>query len=911
MARAGSFILACLASLLSLHQPASAERLNLAFLPPDLPPSNVCNAEPEVREEGEIEDGEVEFTDLSGDALELEEMLRFLDRDIRDLTADGADEWTDYIEALITWKTEIDPDFTPADETLARVDLLIKGGKLSTVKERGLLTSLAARTDTLSNAQKVELARYLRVGVGIERDRTAADRLLVEAGFAGASNALFTILRLQVAGDPVDGWDVDIEETATLAFGGLIGQINRGLCGRAERMARAYIEGDILVPNMDLAYAWRVFAADMGGARAAWRVVEHHLNGTAPRTDHDALERYLKLAVENGFAVGAKEASELVDGGALSEREARALLRRMPSVAQSASRRSATQFLALQVNPLEAGISSESDLRRYLNKALEITGAPGVMYTRLAKEVLLRDGQWAGRQEAEDLLTAAVALGDPDAMVLLAEIKASTERTTTRLNEAEELLLEAVSGHAHVPAMNELDELYRCRMPQAPMLSEATFWANAYRATGAAPTSISATDVTRVDPTLAPEVVGSIQSLAVRGHAASTANLLQMLQSDPLVSDETLRYWASRVSSSDNALEDYVIQEFTIALDQQSSERAIALMRRAYLDIGPSISLDLAVALVEHAGRDPEVAQDVRGLLERAASRGEGAAMRLLQRLEKDDAAEAYEKYAGVIAARGDFLAIMMAAPFLDETDFHLYMARAIALMNCGTKDAAELADAYVLRGLNDEAAHWLRVGLALDGGHSLSKFGLSDVQREAFGTGLTAKLQGGRENDDALRRAYLELSDPRLRSFDVAGAAGALVSLLESPDPERRAWALGRFRAADPRIMEALLATLDINQVFETEAKAGNPEAQYDWAMYLRNTAELPEDLKASGEWLLASAQAGNAEAMAEYGFALGFGVGVERDTKLALIWLQKAQSLGSARARELAQMLRSMDPD
>ncbi len=891
---------------MAFAQPLFAERLSLSFLPPDLPPNNVCSAEAEVREEGELQDGDLEFSEEV--SLEDEERLRLLSRDIRELTTDGAAEWTDYIEALIDWKADLDPDFAGIAADFERIALWIKAGRLAELKQGGLLTKIAADPSILSNAQKVEIARYLRTGLGIDRDQAAADALLVEAGFAGSAGALLAIVRLEMAGDPVQGWDLPLKDTATLAFGGLIGQVNRGLCGRAERMAREYLDGDILKPNTNLAYAWRVFAADMGGPRAAWRVVEHHLNGTAPSEDHEALLGYLNLAVANGFELGAAEASQLVDSGAVTEAALRVLLRRAPTAATS-GRRSAAQYLELQVNPIGSGISTDSDLRRYLTEALLVPGAPAVMYTRMAREVLLRDGQWDGEAEAFDLLTRAVALGDPQAMVILARIQSRNVTEPAQLMAAENLLLDAVSRFDHPPAMKALDDVYRCRLPQAPMMFEANYWADAYRATGLAAVSISPSDAARLNTDLEPEVVAKIQSMAVLNHSGSKANLLQMLQSDPTVSETTLRYWASRVASSDNSLEDFVIQEFSLALDAGARTQAVSLFRRAYLEIGPAISLDLAVALVEHAGRDPVVAQEVRGLLERAAQRGEGAAIRLLQRLENMSASDAYVKYAAEIESRGDFLAMMLAAPFTSDAKFSEHMGRAVSMMNCGTKDAAELADAYATRGMNDEAIHWVRVGLAMAHGHLLSKLGLSDLQGDVFAQGLDASVIVGTDARNGLRRRYLEISHRATTAFDANSAADALIAMFEGEDDVLRAWAIVQYGAADWRVKEAVLKSFDVMQAIGQAANEGNSRAQFELAMLLRSDPNGLEDLVQSAVWLMGAAEAGHVEAMAEYGFALGLGLGVERDAKLALIWLAKAQSLGSTRAKDVAGMIRVMD--
>ena len=903
--------IACAACLLGLAQPVSAEKLALSFLPPDLPPSNVCNADPEVREEGELQDGDLEIVPPGDTVLDDVERIRFLVRDIRVLSEENAAEWATYIGALIDRRAEIDARFSEVDAAFVRAELLIKAGQLETLTASGLIAGIAAQSETLSNNQKVALARFMRRGIGVEADPEAADALLVEAGFAGSSGALLGILRRAMAGDPVDGWDLGPEETAILAFGGVVGQLNRGLCGRAERMAREYLGGDILEHNADLAYAWRVFAADMGGVQAAWRVVEHHLNGSAPQEDHATLVHYLNQAISGGVVVSPQDTAALVESGATTQEALRQMLGRRLAAEGRTGRRSAAHFFELQNNPIVDGIAPESDLSRYLEEVIAIPGAPGVMFTRLAREVLVRQGRWAGEASAIALLKEAVARGDAEANVLLAQMMSRYRGDTAQMNGAEQLLLDAVSRYGHAPAMRVLDHHYRCRVANAPRLSEAAFWSDQYRASGVATVSASAGDVAKMHATLEPDTVARIQSDAVRNHSASKANLLQMMQSDPLVSNEALRYWASRVASSDNALEDFIRQEYELAATPVARDRAIALFRRIYLDVGQSISLDLAVALVEHAGRDTEVAAEIRGLLERSALRGEGAAIRLLQRLTNADPQQVFDTYREVIERRGDFLAMMYAGPFVSDETFHDYIDRAVSVMNCSSKDVSEIADAYAARGLIDDAGRWLQVGLALEGGHVLSKLGLTDSQSEAFEEGLLPLVQVENEGAKAIQRAFLGLSDPYDRGFDPEEAGRLLVTLLDGRDAAARAWAFTQFARVDERVQAAVQASFDLAAAYEKAAGEGDAVAQYEFGMYLRHEAETPEDLTASAEWLLEAAKAGKAEAMAEYGFALGFGLGVEKDLKLALIWLQKAQGLGNARARDLAHMLRATDID
>ena len=441
---------------------------------------------------------------------------------------------------------------------------------------------------------------------------------------------------------------------------------------------------------------------------------------------------------------------------------------------------------------------------RYLREVAARPDAPSLILIRLAKEILLRQGRWAGEVEAIEVLERAVRLDDPEAMAMLAEMLLGQVEDVARTNRAQELLIDAVSRHGYGVAMNALADVYRCRLPKSPMLEEAEFWAASYRAADLATVTVSPTDLVKIDASKEPEAITKLQSLALLGHGGSTADMLQLLQSDPLATDLALRAWAGRVSGNDQALEEYAKQEFELALTSDEGDNAIELFRRVYLDTGATSALDLAIVLVKHSGRDPGVAEEIRKLLNIAGQRGEGAAIRLLQRLTEKDGVEIYRDFASAIDARGDFLALMFAAPYVDDETFDKYMSRAVAVMNCNSKDVAELADANTIRNRPDAAHHWMLVGLAMEGGHTLSKLGLSDWQMADYDRGEPASIDQAEaralaENDsDALRRQYLLTADASAPTFDAEAAAEQLAALIGGDDIPAMNWGFARYRQAD-----------------------------------------------------------------------------------------------------------------
>ncbi len=63
--------------------------------------------------------------------------LRFIQRDIRNLQAEDADRWFDFIDTLIGCCAQLDPDFAGTNETLARIALYVDAGRLEEVRAAG------------------------------------------------------------------------------------------------------------------------------------------------------------------------------------------------------------------------------------------------------------------------------------------------------------------------------------------------------------------------------------------------------------------------------------------------------------------------------------------------------------------------------------------------------------------------------------------------------------------------------------------------------------------------------------------------------------------------------------------------------------------------------------------------------
>ncbi len=893
---------------------AVANPLALDFMPPPIALEEVCMAPA----------GTESLTDLGdtapGTALTDPLRIRFLISDTRRAMRDDADGYFDFIGRLIERRGELDPGFDEIEQIFARIALHERAERFGELRDAGLVQQLHQQADGLNNHQLVRLAQYIRDGIGIDRDRALAQALILEAAYGGHALALLDIARLQIRGELVEEWDAPLDLTVTMAFGGMLGQLDGGICGRAERIAQEYLKGEIVARNPGVALAWRRFAADLGGAEAAWRVVEYHLNAAAPQKDNDELRRYLERAVELGLSFDRATAARIAASGAISPADVERMLGFNHSEDGLDATTSLIPHLELDVNVDGVEPDPDGPREQYLREISEWPEAPGQVFTERARLVMEGHGRWAGEDEARGLLEEAVRRGDPEGMQRLARMLVRYRDDPQMLALAETLLLETVSRHGMASSMERLDALYRCQAPNAPRLGEANVWSANYAATGHATMSVGANDLLALSPFTAPEAIARIQTQGWRNRSQMLAAMGVRLQADPRATQAALQLWADRMDSSPQALEAFAEYEFAAATTPALREQAVEFFRRVHLNNGVTTALDLAVALIEHNGRDPATVAEVHDLLTMAGNRGEGAAIRLMSRLRAEgllahehaaSASTVYAEFAQVIEERGDFLALIFAIPFVAPGKVNDYIDRAVSLMNCSTKDVQEVGDAYAYRGDAMMAFRWQQIGLQIRGGNVLSKLRLTDDQMAGFDTGAapSPRQMALRALDDgdrsALQRLYRLASDPGLPSYDPGAAAAYFKAALSGAAPQELSWLLRNYRRAPDAVREAVSAEVDFVASYRRAAQAGDPEARYEYAMLLRAEGDDPRTLSESVEWLEAAAMDGHHPAMRELAIALGLGLGVEQDIAGALEWLARADDAGLPGSASLAELI------
>jgi len=894
-------------ALAPLAAQAQSTPVTLDFLPPQMEPRDICGVI------GPVSD---QRTELPGTQATLTDpdRIRFLRRDINAYMNEDARGYFDFIDALIGKRATLDESFSDVDAEFARIDLWLRAGRLDALTQAGLIAALRDRVDALSNNQRVTLARFYADGVGVAVDVPFAQELIREAAYGGNANALLEIASLAQKGTLVEGWDAPIDLTVTMAFGGILGALDGGVCRRAERIAQAYLAGDVVTANPALALAWFKFAADMGRGQSAWRVVEHYLNAPTDTQDNIEMERYLRQAVRRGVKVSAQQGDRIAQSGAISKQKLEDILGFNHAQDDGRTPHRLADLVQLDVNIPEVDPDGSSLYLEYLREIAEMPQAPGRIFDRLGQELMVSQGRWAAEAEAMTFFEQAARRGDGRGTRRLAKMLLRYRDDPAQVARAETLLMEAVARHGLPEALNDLDTLYRCQALDAPRLAQADQWARQYAASGHETVRTSALDLLALSPSRAPEALARIQSLAVQGRPSMVAAHAQRVQANPLSAQAALGYWASRIQGSEQALEIFAELQFELAQTPVQRDQGIEFFRRVYLNNGVTSALDLAIALTEYNARDPKIAKEIVTLLTLAGNRGEGGAIRLLSRLTTGahSSPEVYAQFADTIEARGDFLAMMFAIPHVDAAKADDYFDRAVSLMSCGTKDADELGDAYAIRQMPEQSFHWRQIGLHFEGGHVLSKLRLSDRQMALYGTGAApdAAQRAAQAFEDGDPTALMRLlgltANAGLETYDPKAAVDYFLEAVQRTPAAGLAEIAGLYRAAPQDVRDGIDQRTDIIAALQGAAGAGDVASAYALGLVLRDRAATQPDLATAAQWFEQAASRGHTDAMYELGMMLGNGLGRPVDMTGAVNWLQQAAGVGHKEAAKMVRLFK-----
>lgn len=882
----------------------SAQQLALEFAPPDMVVSPVCVPR------SSDSDLVAEWDAWDGSALPQRD-VDMINRDMRRLAELDAVRWDSTIRAVIAKLPAVSPSYTEDHVTLARIEHMITMGQVQQLKSLGLVQRLLDQGDANSPRIQNALAGYLTDGIGIDRDAALGEALLVSAGYGGNADALLTLSHLAQQNLAPADWNISPELAVTMAFGSLVGQIDPLICDRIARIAREFSNGGVVAIDHDLAVRWYRFAADLGDPIAAWRVAEYQLRSEEIVKDNAILMTYLAIAAEGGLPYAQVALGRVYEAGALVPADLDKALAQYQMAADSGDRAGLVRLSGfLETHPMQ-NLAREAAFLETL-MALEQSDSPPIwVYSKLAASILQDQGLWEGQDAARALLEQGAALRDPSSIVMLARMRFGAIADEADFYSIIDDLAYAVTTLGEVSPLAEIQAAFLCKAPAAPMFEEAAYWADVEAAIGSSSLAFTDTALAQLAEDPDPMAMATLQTQALYGRAEPLANLLDVM-SRAGAPDTEVAFWEQYADKLPNVATARAALALDQATDQNARMQALDQFRAAVIAGDQTAPLKLAKALLSDP--DESARAEAAALLGDLAHDGNGEAMGLLPRANPElypDMRAVYDSFAGQIAARGDFMALILAIPFLEETaSRELYHSRAISAMSCAFPEALALANVLGEAGDLDAATRWLAIADHLANDVAWQIIQLGDAHRAIFGEAGDHAALAYFEQAYSLgsRTAVLRLlrihNDPDQSPVDRARVASLYADLIARSDAAEIIDVLATLARGDNGLRSAVEAQLDLPELYRVGAESGDPVAMREHARRLRVNAVSLEELDAATAWLIRSAEGDDVPAMVMLAQAYAVGVGVPVSLDEARGWLQKAALAGDATAGDMVKL-------
>ncbi len=896
------------ATLLFLTLPAVAEAqtVDLVFEPPELETGQVCEPRPS---------DEALVAKWDGVALDVlpESDTAIIKRDFRRLVELDPQRWFDTVDAVQSNFRSIDPQYSEANMLIDRIELLLAAGRVQDLQRERLVEQLSALDLRQTPRAQHLLAGYLIRGVGIERDVERGEELLLQAGFGGNADAILQLVEREIQGSPVKGWDVPAELGVTMAFGALVGKLDPLICDRVNRIAREYMNGDIVTRNPVLAERWYRFSADLGDALSAWRVAEIHLRAEDLPKDNDILLRYLTAAADAGLPYAQVALARIEADGALVPRDLETAEALYSAAGEAWSSGAASHVLFLQAQARK----NPQWIPRYgeaLSALVQSQDAPAWSLIAMADKVLADKGRWAGEAEALELLERAIAMGEYAAMEKTAPMKFRAARTPQDFYAVTDQLMQSVVSSGEVDPMQQLSSAFICRAPDAPLIEEADYWGQVANSTASQAVDFTPEELARIADTQDAIAEAELQTQALTGRVTAIAQYMSLLERRQ-VPAETLAFWENYSTRFPGVTTARAALALKAARSPADHAAALDLFRKAIKLGEPSAGTQFAEALLEEDFVTSETQAEALEILLPLADRGVGDALEMLPLADPDTfptLTVVMDRYGDAVSTRGDFDAILLALPLIkDRSVYADYLTRATSITACTFNEALRLTEAVGRAGDRTLFERWLRISDYLAAGEGYALAELADVysryatdadQPKILAYYEAAREEGSRIAIHRLLNIYSRRSSPQ---YDPERSAALFADLVRFSDPAELPGTLSRLRAATPEIRAIANRTIDETALYLSAAESGSAIAMREYALILREAAATPADVLESTDWLRRAAEAGEPAAMVDFADALVFGIGIDPSRDEALDWLQKAADLGS---EDAAQRLRSL---
>lgn len=893
---------AALALALSLSLPAWAAPVDVEFLPPDIPAQDICveeRADPEVV---------ARWTGWDGQKLPLDDPDLIL-RDARRLRDLNAGSHFELIEKMFAAVASM-PGLKKVPETaIDRINLYIKAGKTTQLREIGLIEELEAKGAGLAPKALNVLAGLYLDGIVVAKDPERGQKYLVNAAMGGNADALLRLARINLSGQTVPDWDLDPKLAVTMAFGALVGKLDPDICDRIGRIAREYASGEVVNENHDISEQWYRLAADLGDGGAAWKVAGYHLTSELIVKDNDTLIKYLTMAADDGIAAAQVELGKLYEAGALLLQDL-AKAEFYYSEAAKVGNRGAFIRLATLLEPQRTDPGRKRRYIEVLDRLSEYPQPPGWVYSKLAEMVLDEKGRWAGEAEAAALLEKGVELEDADSAAMLASILLRKRDDPGLFERATELLAFSVSNAGKIDPMTDLRNAYLCRAPEGSDLRLADFWQYTEDAAGSATEFLKPSQISALAADPDPLALARLQTHALYGRPNSVAYYLDYLRqngADP----EVIAFWQGRIDPVPATIDAVARHQLEGAVTPEVLDKTIAMLKQARAAGLPRASLDLAAVLLDYYPGDREKAAEAVEYLREAARSGTGEAMTRLLPIANEagiSKADLYEDYAAVIEERGDADALIFAASVTaDPAKREDYLDRAASVMDCGFENTVNLAETYAAFGDSKATEHWLDVSLKLAGQDGWRHTAIADLfmtlaEEQHVQTALNLYEKSVALGDQtAVGRLLKIYGDPNTPAYAPDKAVAMFEKLIGTAQVAELASIRQKVLKAPTVIRTSLMQKIDWAELYRQPAEAGDPEAMRELALYLQENGTSAADATAAVDWLRQASEAGDAEAMVALAKAYAMGLGLEPSINEATLLLETAAGKGSAEAQRL----------
>lgn len=893
--------------LLATTAPLAAEPvpLEVPFEPLEVDVGEVCEPRPPLPAVV------ARWTDWDGRTMpdDRTEMVR---RDLRILREADARAWFGTIEAGMARLREIDEGYLERDWLSDRIELALAAGRPEILTEEDLVPRLLeAGLDGAPGAQHFA-SRLLREGTGIETDEARGRELLIAAAYGGQSEALLELAAATSDGTAVEGWNIDPALAVTLAFGGLVGDVDPLICDRLNRIGSAYRLGEVVAQDIPLAERWYRLAANLGDFNAAWQVAQLHMRAEGVAKDNDVLLAHLGQAAAGGLPFAQAELGRVYEVGALVERDL-ARARELYEAAAAAGHYEGLLRLESLLSDLDAPTEADRQRRReVLERLVAMAEPPAWALVELGDLVLESEGRWAGEAEALALFQRAIEVSPDDiaATMRLTALGYRGAETYEELLALTSTLQETVLANGSASSMDELIEAYTCRSPVGPHRGHADYWRRMRVAAGNVSVVPPREGATEEEMAL---LLTRAQSQALAGRASSLAVLLERRDDLGLPLDEG-RLRALSAQGETGPLTEMA----RLALDRASTPaqtREALDTLRAAVAAGEAGAREELLAALMADGLEPSEEAEVGPLAEALAAEGHGLALAALAALGGETAAAreaVWTAHRATIEADGDFDAILFAMPFLgDERQRDDALDRARAVMPCNTLAALRMADTLHGLGRQDEVERWLEVALAAGAEQGWLVVAVSDAYRELSARPDAAEvamtlLQQERAagNRTAVLRLASLAQEGRI-DLPAEETASLFVDLIGASDIRDVPSVLRRVRRATTEVQTLVEAEVDIRALFEEAAGAGSAVGQLELAKIVRAEAQGQGDLARYAALLTAAAEQGEPEAMQLLSEAYSLGLGVEPSVETSRDWLFRAAEAGNEEAAATVRLL------